>query len=553
MSKLKDISTEKLLQQQRAVERMLAVQEAQTDFLRFAQFMMPDPEDINDPNKTQYEITPQAKLLAEVLQKVERGELLRVAVSIGPQLGKSQLISRFFPAWCAGKHPYKHMMLGAYNQDFANEFGGEVRTILESIPFKQVFPKYNLRKGFQSKDLMISGAGGKMAFVGVGGSGSGKPADIFIIDDPIKNDEDAQSPAFREKLWNWFNRVATARCHKFTAIVIVHTRWHEDDLIGRLCDPNHPERNGKYAGIADDWTYINLPAVVQEESLAKALGLTLKTENDEIIKQQFGDKPIAALWENRKPVKFLANIRRMDPRGFDALYMGKPSPDSGDYFKKEWLIEHYKPEDYPSDRELNFYAASDHALSTKEDADKTCMGVFGVDSDDDIWIMPDLVWDRLDDTDEMVNEMLRLMRVYKPGVWFAEDEHINKSIGPFRRRRMMEEKIYTVIQALTSTKDLKSRARPIQGRLAMGKVHFPAWAPWWQDAKAELLGFPYKAKDDFVSFMSLIGRGMESEWGMSKSYGGKSNILRSGSLEWILAQSRLRARKEAEAAEEKGW
>lgn len=82
-----------------------------------------------------------------------------------------------------------------------------------------------------------------MAFVGVGGSGTGKAADIFFVDDPYKNDEDAQSAIYREKVWKWFNSVSFSRCHKDSAIIIVHTRWHEDDLIGRLCDPDHPDRH----------------------------------------------------------------------------------------------------------------------------------------------------------------------------------------------------------------------------------------------------------------------------------------------------------------------
>ncbi len=111
------------------------------------------------------------------MEKVERGELKRVAVSIGPQLGKSEIISRRFPAWCAGRNPYRNMILGTYNQTFAEEFGADVRHSIESPLHQAVFPDHRLVKG--ALDLLITTKGGKTAFVGVGGSGTGKPADFL--------------------------------------------------------------------------------------------------------------------------------------------------------------------------------------------------------------------------------------------------------------------------------------------------------------------------------------------------------------------------------------
>src|SRR5690606_9046087 len=200
--------------------------------------------------------TAQARLLCEVLEKVERGELLRVCVSIGPQLGKTEIISKGFPAWFMGRNPYKHFMLGTYNGDFAKDIGGEVREIMTSAAYKQVFPHMGFRGGSKSKDAMITNRGGRMNFIGREGAGSGKPADMMVIDDPIKDDKEAQSPTTRNAVWSWFNKVMLARAHKFTAIVILHTRWHQDDLIGRLCDPDHPDYD---EDLAKDWTYINIP------------------------------------------------------------------------------------------------------------------------------------------------------------------------------------------------------------------------------------------------------------------------------------------------------
>lgn len=537
------LSNEELATFQANARLRLAGRQARNDFLKYIQFTMPDPEFYDDAEKSLYVATPVARLLCEVLTKVERGELLRVAVSIGPQFGKSEPISRRFPAWYMGRNPWKHFMLGTYNQDFAMEFGAEVRSVIEMPRHKLVFPQFRFKKGSEAKNLMISDRGGKMAFIGVGGSGSGKPADVFIIDDPIKNDEDVQSEKFREGLWQWFNKVAYARAKTTTAIVIVHTRWHEDDLIGRLCDPDHPERNKKYAGIADDWTYINIPAVVKEGDLAQALNLKPEKQIDPLIISQFGHEPICSLWEERKSLKHLASARRLDAPGFDSLYMGKPAPDDGDYFKVGNLVVHDTPDEYPAKSELRMYAASDHSLGSKNANDYNVMGCFGVDRSNEIWIMPDLYWDRCD-TGTLLDEMIALMQRHEPMIWFAEDEHINKSIGPFRRKRMREEQVFkTSVQGLTSTVDLKSRARSIQGRTTQRMVHFPGWAPWWSRAKAEMLKFPKATHDDFVSFLSLVGRGMDAELPAEEEKP-LAPVIRVGSIEWVRAQSKRRAQND---------
>ena len=234
MSAAKNAQVDPRVQQLRAVNRLLYAKHAEASLIEFLRLTMPDPNDIEDATKTLYQTTPQARLMCDIMERVEQKNLLRSAVSIGPQMGKSQIISRAAPAWIAGRNPRSHMILGSYNQDFANDFGHDVRAIIESSVYKQIFPGFSLAVGGGAKDHLITAEGGKLAFVGVGGSGSGKPADLFIVDDPYRNSDDANSGVYRERVWKWFNSVVFARCHDKTAIVIVHTRWHEDDLISRL-------------------------------------------------------------------------------------------------------------------------------------------------------------------------------------------------------------------------------------------------------------------------------------------------------------------------------
>lgn len=269
---------------------------------------------------------------------------------------------------------------------------------------------------------------------------------------------------------------------KTARIIIVQTRWHEDDLVGRITDPTNDYFDPDEAR---QWKVIDLPA--------------LATENDPL-----GRIPGQALWPERFDAQFLLDRQRADPRGFAALYQGRPTPDGGTFFKSENL-KTYKPNDLPKD--LRYYVASDHAVSLVQGSDKTCILPIGVDKDDNIYVMPDVYW-KVAPTDQVVDAMLALMRKYKPLLWWAEKSHITKSIGPFLRKRMREEEVYCSIHEVTPLADKQTRAQSIQGRSAMGKVYFPERTPWWPAARDELLKFPNGAHDDFVDALSYIGIGI---------------------------------------------
>lgn len=534
----------------KARKRFDAAAGARDNLLEYVKLTMPDPQDPDDVTRSAYQVTPQARLLCQIMEKVEQRhpDYKRVGVSIGPQTGKSEIISRRAPSWMVGRNPRLNMILGSYNQDFANEFGDDVRAIVNSQSHQLVFPNHELRIGGAAKSLLITDKGGKAAFVGVGGSGTGKPADIFVVDDPIRNDDDAQSEVHRQRVWNWFTKVANTRIHNDSAVVVVHTRWHEDDLLGRLSDPDHPLRAKDYAGIADEWTYINIPAVVEDPALAKALGLTLEVQTDELVRAQFGTKPIAALWPQRFSLNFLAKQKRLDKRGFTALRMGKPAPEDGDYFKATDLVPYYSMDELP--KNLRKYGASDHAVTEKQKNDASVMGCVGIDDEDNIWVLPDLVWDRME-TDGIVETLLSQFKAHKPQLWWMESELISKSFGPFLRKRMVEEQVYTTIDPVTVAKDKKARGRSIQGRMRMHKVRFPVFAPWWNSAEKQLLTFPYATHDDFVDWLAHIGMGLTKEVGASAP---KSNkVVRVGSVQWMLADTKRRATKERQEKAVSGW
>lgn len=529
-------------------QRLLARAKAREHMADFMRLMMPDEEFPDDPLGTAYQDTAHGLLFCELVEKLEAGIRKRVAVSVPPQHGKTIHLSTFGPAWIWGRNPKARIVVATYNEVRADELGEAFRKVITSDRYRAVFPGVDLTLGSRSKSEMTNTKGGKIYFVGTGGTVTGRGADYFLIDDPMKDDEELQSDTAREKMWKWFFSVAYSRGNKKTRIAVVHTRWLVDDLIGRLCDKTHPERNGRFDGIAEDWLYLNISGVIEDPDLAKALGLELKEPTDPKVIRAFGKKPMAALWEADKDLAHFAQWKIGDPRTFSALVMGQPAIEDGEYFKVEHLLE-YDRRDLPEN--LKLYGASDHAVSERQYRDLTCMGCVGIDEDDDIWVLPDLTWERME-TDRTVEELLYHFKTHKPQLWWMENELISKSFGPFLHKRMTEERTYIAIDPITPAKDMRTRARAIQGRIANQKVHFPRFAPWWSRAKSEMLQFPYGPHDDFVSFLSLVGQGMMKE---RRPYRTKEqpSLVVVGSPQWIMRNSKERGLRDKRRAANAGW
>jgi predicted phage terminase large subunit-like protein len=306
---------------------------------------------------------------------------------------------------------------------------------------------------------------------------------VLIIDDPLKDRHEADSPTIRDTLWTWFTQVIASRVMDQSGrIMLIQTRWHQDDLVGRLTDPTNAYYDPEEAA---EWRIIDMPA---------SRSRTART-----CWAQAGE----ALWPSRFGTEFLLSLQRRDARGFSALYQGKPSPPAARSSRK-WLHT-YKPDQLPS--ALRVYAASDHAVSLKQNADKTCLLCVGVDEHDTIYVLPDLVWKHMT-AEQAVEAMIRMMRAHKPVFWWAERSQVSKSIGPFLRKRMLETKTFCSIIEMQPIAEKQTRAQSIQGRMAMGKVRFPERAIWWPAARDQLLKFPYDAHDDFVDALAYIGLGL---------------------------------------------
>lgn len=411
-----------------------------------------------DPARHHYRI-------AEHLEAVERGEIDRLMVFMPPRHGKSELASRRFPAWLLGRDPGHQIIASSYNSDLATDFGREVREIVNSPEYGEVFPDVTLKGDDKAANRWKTNHRGAYYAVGVGTAATGRGAKTFLIDDPFKDREEADSELRRERVWNWYRSTAYTRLAPAGRVVLVNTRWHDDDLSGRLLEAMDDG--------ADQWEILSLPAI------------------DDVGK---------ALWPGWYPIERLRAIEKtIGPREWSALYQQKPQPDDGTYFKREWF-NRYEPADLP--QILNKYATSDYAV-TDGGGDWTVHRVWGVDADGDIWLLDG--WRGQTSADQWIEAKLDLAVKHKPYAWFGEAGVIAKAVEPMLTRRMRERNVYFRMEWVSSINDKAARARGFQARAAMGKV----WLPEGYEGDAildEYLRFPAGKHDDEVDVAGLIGR-----------------------------------------------
>ena len=202
---------------------MLSRRIARRSLIKFTEFTLP-----------KYKPAAHHDLIAEKLEGVAYGRIDRLMINMPPRHGKSELASRRFPAWLLGINPEIEIVVASYNADKAREFGYEVRDIVRSQEYRALFPGVTLKEDSRAADRWNTDSGGSFRAVGIGTSLTGRGADVLLIDDPIKDDEEADSELRRERIWSWYSSVAYTRLSPGGRVVVIQTRWHEDDLTGRL-------------------------------------------------------------------------------------------------------------------------------------------------------------------------------------------------------------------------------------------------------------------------------------------------------------------------------
>jgi predicted phage terminase large subunit-like protein len=511
------------------LKRKRAILMARAELVPFTELMMSHPDAPEDPDRTLYDAQRFHRVIGAALEEVESGAYRRLMINLGPRFGKTTLASAMFPAWYIGKHPERSIIVATYNQHYSWDLGRKIRDIIQLPQYAQVFPDLKIKMRAAAVDRLETVQGGVIFMVGRGSSITGRGGDVILLDDPIKDRKEADSQTIRDSLWTWYTQVLRSRLMtKAGAIVIIQTRWTEDDLVGRLIDPMSPYYAIEEARL---WRKIDLPAIAEEGDI-------------------LGRAPGEALWPARFDEKYLEEVRITDPRGFAALYQGRPAPKEGAFFRAEDLVPYHAMSKMPHKDSMRFYASCDLAVSLDQKADKTCLMVVGVDERDHLWIMPDLVWARLDSV-QAIESMVALMGKYRPQMWWGEKGQIDRSLGPFLRKRMNERRVYCALDQINPTQDKQQRAQAIQARSAMGMVHFPAFARWWPEAHDQLLKFPHGTRDDFVDALALIGLGLSKMRPRQRQK--KVEPPRTGTFREMLEQTRKKERRDKYEEEMKGW
>lgn len=276
-----------------------------------------------------YRVNWHHRLIAEKLEAVQRGEITRLMVSVPPRHGKSELVSRMFPAWALGRNPNEQVIACSYNDLFAKDFNRDVQRYMTGKTYPRIFPGTRLNernvvavadRGARrnARQFDIVGERGSYIAAGVGGGITGKGATIGVIDDPIKNHADAYSETVRRAQLNWYTSTFLTRGEgSFSMggdmrVILCMTRWHEADLAGHLLE--QMEDGG------DQWDIVNLPAILDCEPTP-------------------GDprKQGEALWPEKYDVAALEKIRkRVGERDWNALYQQRPHDEAGGMFKAHW-------------------------------------------------------------------------------------------------------------------------------------------------------------------------------------------------------------------------
>lgn len=507
--------------------------------------------------------------LEKFLNDVVAGKNPRLMLFMPPRHGKSIIASQHFPAWALGQHPEFEIIAASYGSSLPVKFSRYVRALLRDPKYQKIFPETVLDKENENVEGWGTTDGGGYIPAGVGGGITGKGAHILIIDDPVKDAEEADSETTRESVWDWYGSTAYTRLAPLSGVLVIQTRWHDDDLSGRLIQQMrdaHKELDGlerevteqltrqlddgeidevKYtmciADLAkdlrqkrseiDNWEIVSYPAEAEYDEYQDDMGnvLFVDPESGNPVENVIDfDKSAArllrhkgdALHPARYPSDRLKKIKNaLQARHWHALYQQNPVPEEGQYFKKEML--RYRKGNLDI-RNLPIAIAWDLAIGKKQTNDWTVGIVGAIDYEGNIQIIDQLRgrWD----TNEIARNIIMTYAKYRAltdqmcmvGI---ERGQLEMAIRPELNRLSDELRIFPAYDnELKPLTDKLIRARPLQGYMQGGKLVLAdkELHPWVEVLVHEMLRFPNGAFDDTVDAAAWLARMVERNFSKPK-------------------------------------
>lgn len=445
--------------------------DAPGDFVRFLLHVNP-----------KYQMQWFHELIARHCQMLLEGKIKNLMVFMPPQHGKSEIISRNFPAWALGRNPDLKIVGCSYSADLAEQFSRSIQRTIDSKEYQAIFPETflngtNVRtdiKGYlRNVDIFETvGRRGFYKAVGVGGSLTGTPVDIAIIDDPVKDAIEANSLTYRQRVWDWYNTVLSTRLHNHSQQLFIMTRWHEDDLAGRILKTEPQE-----------WTVLSIPAICEMDGDGGMSG------------RKVGD----ALWPERHALEKLLKQKARAPREFSALYQQHPTVEGGNIVKRDWFrrISQAEFHDLRFKEPMHFYLDTAYN-KRKKGQDNDPSGILAACRiKGNIYLYDAMrVWKEMPD-------LLRFLPQYI-AAHKGNDEsilHIEPKANGISVVQMLREvSTLNVKQTPTPTEDKEVRLRVVSPRIECGRV-FIVEGSWNEDFLDEVCGFPSQPHDEMVDIL----------------------------------------------------
>jgi hypothetical protein len=413
------------------------------------------------------------RLIIEHLEALARGEIRKLMIFMPPGSAKSTYASTLFPPWFLAQHPKRSILAASHSGELAERFGRRARDLIEMNP--EVLGIDVSQTNHAAYRWQLAGDPMTQAeyyAVGTGVPIAGFRADLGIIDDPVKSKAEVMNEDLRNKTWLWYVFDFKPRLKPNSTQVIIQTRWHEDDLSGRLLQEE-----------GDEWHLINLPMVSEgdDDPLGRAVG--------------------ERLWPEWFTDQMVTEAQR-DPGVWNSLYQQRPTADEGTYWKRDWLMP-VNPSFVPPREVMRFYGASDYAV-TKGGGDFTVHGVVGLDPQDRPWLMD--MWRGQQASDVWVDQWCKLVKAWKPLDWAEERGQIISGVGPWLEREALKQHAHTNRIQFVSRLDKGVRGQSMRGLVATRGLWYANDAPWRHELEAELLAFPAGKYDDQHDMLGLAGQ-----------------------------------------------
>lgn len=392
----------------------------------------------------------------------------RLIVSLPVRHGKSEFCSRYLPSWYLSTFPNRQIIWAGYSQEFANSFGRKCRNLIEEFG-DDYFGVRLARDSKAANSFGLAGEEGYMAAVGMGGPLTGRGAHLLIVDDPTKNAEEAASETIRNKQWDWWQSTAYSRLEPGGAAIIVQSRWHEDDLTGRILEHDNEHQ----------WEVLKLPAIAGDDD-------------------PLGRQPGEALWPWRYDEDALEIIRKTVGSYFwSALYQQSPIPDGGGLFDPAWFVYADRVPLYRPAKAVRYWDKA----STQGGGDYSA-GVLMIECDGHFYVadVKRGQWSSMN-RERIIRETAEADFARWGGIVRTIVEQEGGSSGVDSAQATIRGLAGYVAGSERVTGDKVTRARPYSSQVEGGNVSLLP-GPWHRDYLNELRAFPNGKHDDQVDASS---------------------------------------------------